>query len=151
MLGYKTPDDLMNVMVSIVMNLLEEFWQCEHSDPIVLPDSILINYIDQGFWTLSGNKLPELNSQYDWNKARGIYYKFKSIHPSTQTACGNPDCVKQYKSQARLMELHHLLPRSLSPSLTYDPRNMVFLCKECHDRIHAGWEAYWKLKRNTSH
>ncbi len=83
---------------------------------------------------------------YDWNEARRLYYIHNHLLPNSMIRCGNPDCKKRYKIRASLSELHHLLPRAVSPSLTYETDNMVLICKECHDKIHEGWKAYWELK-----
>lgn len=91
-----------------------------------------------------------IETKYDWNKARKAYYKFKKLTPAGKIRCGNPDCKKRYNLQASQMELHHLMPRSVSPSLTYDPHNMTLICKQCHKLIHKGWDAYWNLKRKIN-
>ena len=33
------------------------------------------------------------------------------------------------------LDIHHLIPRRLSPSLTYDVSNMILICKKCHHDI----------------
>ena len=34
-------------------------------------------------------------------------------------------------------EVHHIQPRSKRPDLTYDLRNLMTLCSQCHREIHA--------------
>lgn len=82
---------------------------------------------------------------YDYLRARRLYYKYKKITGGTRVICGNPDCNKN--QLAKLMDLHHLLPRRVSPSWTYEASNMILICKKCHRHIHEGWEAYWNLKK----
>ena len=98
---------------------------------------------------ITDHKVRVIESQYDWNRARRLYYRHHRITPATKVRCANPDCKKSYSMKASEMELHHLLPRSVAPSLTYDVGNMCLICKTCHKEIHKGWEAYWTLKRKV--
>lgn len=91
-----------------------------------------------------------IDTQYDWNKARKLYYRYNRLTPASKIRCANPDCKKTYNLIASKMELHHLFPRRVSPSLTYDVKNMRLICKSCHKEIHKGWEAYWTLKRKVN-
>ena len=34
------------------------------------------------------------------------------------------------------LEVHHIIPRSEEPSLTFDKENLMVLCKNCHNEIH---------------
>ena len=90
------------------------------------------------------------DTRYDWNKSRRLYYRANQLTPASKIRCANPDCKKIYRLEASEMELHHLLPRRLSPSLTYEVDNMKLICKACHKEIHKGWEAYWTLKRKLN-
>lgn len=95
----------------------------------------------------SEREFKRYDGDYDWNKARRIYYEFKGFLPNSMVKCGNPDCDNKNMFKVYQFEVHHLIPRYVAPSLTYEPTNMILLCKKCHEKIHEGWSAYWNLKK----
>ena len=34
------------------------------------------------------------------------------------------------------LTVHHIIPRSERPDLSYDPDNLAVLCRSCHDEVH---------------
>jgi len=37
----------------------------------------------------------------------------------------------------KLLQVHHILPRSSNPELALDIENLMLLCKDCHKKIHS--------------
>lgn len=58
--------------------------------------------------------------------------------------CQNPDCKAIH--QLYELEIHHLIPRAIAPSLTYDVNNMILLCQKCHREIEQNQERKRKIK-----
>ena len=83
---------------------------------------------------------PEVRTRhYDSTRARDLYFKEHDIYNKAGRGnyakwfCENPDCKTiQFLSD---LDIHHLLPRRLVPSLVYDTSNMILLCKKCHQEI----------------
>jgi hypothetical protein len=76
------------------------------------------------------------SDKYDSSVAKKIYYIYRKIVGDTYY-CENPDCPDHKKEVSlRSLELAHRIPRRISPSLKYDPNNMILFCIKCH----AIWE-----------
>lgn len=39
--------------------------------------------------------------------------------------------------ESNSLEVHHILPKSTHPELTFDDENLITICKECHKKMHA--------------
>jgi len=44
--------------------------------------------------------------------------------------CQMPDCGSKVR-----LNVHHVIPWSKASSLRYDTRNLITLCRKCHDSI----------------
>lgn len=83
--------------------------------------------------------LATYRKHYDSTHARNLYFKEHEILNKAGTKdtakwfCQNPDCNKIVSLQK--LKLHHLLPRRIAPSLTYEVSNLILLCEECHHEI----------------
>ncbi len=71
-------------------------------------------------------------NKYDSGLARRKYLKKHNIKEE-RWICRNPDCQRILPVDE--LEIHHLLPRRIAPSLKYDVSNMVLICPECHREI----------------
>lgn len=77
-----------------------------------------------------------INKAYDWLDGRRLFNQEKNLAQESLIQC--PICLKiGYVSEA---DLHHLLPKSLGEHLWYDVKNLVYLCKQCHRKIHTFME-----------
>lgn len=68
----------------------------------------------------------------DWIKWRQI--KMKALNASYVNSVKCPICGQIGK--IKNMDCHHLIPRSVAPHLTFVAKNMEFVHKSCHKRIH---------------
>lgn len=50
----------------------------------------------------------------------------RANHPMCQENCGRPST-----------EVHHIVPWSESVVLRLDPKNLVAVCRDCHERLEA--------------
>jgi len=71
---------------------------------------------------------------YQAMQARDLFYEAMDLHDNQWVKCMNPDCNRSQLTDK--MHLHHLLPRHIAPSWTYEPKNMILLCAVCHHKIH---------------
>lgn len=68
-----------------------------------------------------------LNSDY-W---RGFSY---SLIKERNFTC--EDCGRQFMNERNKLQVHHLVYRDINPC-SYDPSEMVVLCRECHEKRHG--------------
>ena len=74
-------------------------------------------------------------SNYDAAKARRLYYAAFLMCDETLTLCEVPEC--ETRISAKIMELHHIWPRSvLKEEDWYDTDYMRLICPDCHKKIH---------------
>ena len=56
--------------------------------------------------------------------------RFRATHLQAHPMCNDCGAVAS--------EVHHVVPRSVDPSRTYDWANLMSLCRLCHQRRHGG-------------
>ena len=78
-------------------------------------------------------KAKQFNSKSDRQRAKGSHLGWKWWNLRKQYLMYFPYCAK-----CKLLgtEIHHIQPRSTHPQLTYDWRNLMTLCSQCHKNIH---------------
>ena len=68
----------------------------------------------------------------DWKKWRAI--KMASLNASYENEVTCPVCGQSNK--IKIMDCHHLIPKSVAPHLTFVASNLEFVHKDCHKKIH---------------
>lgn len=64
----------------------------------------------------------------------------KSILKRDKNKCQFPGCKRR-----RALEVHHIIPWSISASLRFEPSNGITLCKKCHKSIKGKENMYTGL------
>ncbi|GCE12578.1 hypothetical protein KTT_24370 [Tengunoibacter tsumagoiensis] len=99
----------------------------------LLPISAIV--LETGTFDLHALKNPEV-LQKKWLYQRGINYGFANTKAYVLTRDGYQCQHCQGESKDQHLEVHHIVFRSQNGS--DEERNLLTLCKTCHDGLHAG-------------
>lgn len=81
-------------------------------------------------------------SDRNWNTPE--YRKWRDeIRKRDNKTCQMPRC-----GSTKAIKVHHIIRWVDAPSLRFEPRNGICLCRVCHDRITGHESSYVKLFRN---
>lgn len=86
------------------------------------------------FWDGEGPKRKQdWKRNYNRRKKKGTHLGWKWWKLRQEWLMLHPYCTKCANFAT---EVHHIKPRHTHPELTYDLRNLMSLCKECHRKEH---------------
>jgi len=70
---------------------------------------------------------------YDFKLCRKICYEKYNVNPHDHTEC----YFCKEDGLVMNMTVHHVTPRSKNYGLVYEPSNLVFAHKDCHESFHT--------------
>ena len=128
--------------LSILHNIPMKKLQISYDKILLLTKNLYAEHHDEAYIVKRANisldralnrKPAPVKEKYKWLYMRKLYNAHNKLTQHSVILC--PVCQVEYS--VKYMHLHHLLPKSLGKHLIYDTNNTVYVCKDCHKKIHT--------------